>query len=574
MLKQRLLRLSMAEVGIYSFSQEEDWDDIFNNPPTICTPKNAELDMDLASSEWLVNEHHTHQFSISSSPFTANLHAIEEYLMDSHLHDHHDIDNHNVGMEEDDHDQQTGSQLELDDDILGSIEMPQDLDMMDCFTDQGPQEFMVLNDDSIQSDSITNTNISSSRSVGTTIKESSSVDNGGSQEGKELNENDYKGLRLLHLLTACAEAISQESQDLAEVILLKLSKLVSATGSTMERVAYYLFHTLHSKIEKKPNFSDPTAAKAEQFLGALKLLHQVYPYIRVAHFTANQCILEALAAGASNMTDCPCLHIIDFDIMEGIQWPPLMEALKNADYAIGHMKITAIKWENEEHRSNSLLYSTGKQTGKRLAEYAKSLGIPFSFEEKELQDLKEISISCDDIVAANCMWGLPHMIVRAKLHVWEFMETVGHINVDILTVAMGPQGVDGGSPGDFVDRFSSCLKNLCAVFDSLEAGLPEHGLARAIVERIFFGPKMCRFLVGHYEECKQDFVLPNVGDIPVKCGFVQGVMSKESVMHAEYVVSCCSEGGRFYGLELVGDNQLVLKWGSTPLLWVSTWDSP
>jgi hypothetical protein len=50
-------------------------------------------------------------------------------------------------------------------------------------------------------------------------------------------------------------------------------------------------------------------------------LNQITPFIRFSHLTANQAILEAVQGGQQ------AIHIIDFDIMHGVQWPPLMQAL-------------------------------------------------------------------------------------------------------------------------------------------------------------------------------------------------------------------------------------------------------
>ena len=178
-----------------------------------------------------------------------------------------------------------------------------------------------------------------------------------------LQDMEYNGLRLLHLLTACAEAMSQGAQDVVEVILCRLQGLVSPAGSTMERVAYYLYHALlHSNVNSLAHLDRNYKNSKDHFLGALKLLHVTYPYLQIPHFTANQYILEAVAAagGANDVR----IHIIDFDIMEGMQWPPLMETLRNTgNNGVGHFRITAIKWEEDDEECP--LYSG--HAGRRLS---------------------------------------------------------------------------------------------------------------------------------------------------------------------------------------------------------------
>ncbi|KAH9307144.1 hypothetical protein KI387_043816 [Taxus chinensis] len=382
------------------------------------------------------------------------------------------------------------------------------------------------------------------------------------------DSEEYKGLRLVHLLTACAQAISDGAYDLVEIILCRLRELVSPTGSSMQRVAYYLSQSLQQQIPHtsaggsdmlKPWYN---TNKDPNYLGAFSLLNQVYPYIKIAHFTANQAILEAIPAQTQKV-----IHIIDFDIVEGMQWPPLMEALKNENYKIGHLKITAVKWHDDDPGPSSSLCN---DTGRRLSEYASSLGIPFSFQETELESVGN-SRGSNEIVIANCMWELPHMCERSKKQLLEFVQGTRHLNPAILTVGSGPRGIDDQEKHSFMDRFSQCLRNLCAVCDSSEAGLPEqYGLARAMVERLFLGPMMCRPI--NYIVNEDEGGLIKVADIPVKCGFSERDMSSKNLMYAKYMVTG-SDAGRCYTVERVNGHDLVLKWNSTSLTSVSTWNA-
>eukprot|EP01018_Ginkgo_biloba_P039541 Gb_04433 [translate_table: standard] len=102
----------------------------------------------------------------------------------------------------------------------------------------------------------------------------------------------------------------------------------------------------------------------DNILGAFQLLHQVYPYIRFAHFTANQFILESIKKNIK-------IHIIDFDIVEGLQWAPLMEALK-LEGICHEIRTTAIKWAKS---CGAISLSSVEETGRRLSEMAMSMGI-------------------------------------------------------------------------------------------------------------------------------------------------------------------------------------------------------
>eukprot|EP01018_Ginkgo_biloba_P027722 Gb_26659 [translate_table: standard] len=519
----------MIESGNYLHFDEENWDQFFINPPDCSVDDHERF---LEATEWpsCWNDF------IDDDPIPSFFTATDEDLMV-------------VDLPNDCQD--TTQECRPPDHVV--LGQPRD---ESCLPNFGTN---VLASDSAQS--ITNTNCTHSTTQSfDTVEDLFACS----------SDDEYKGLRLVHLLVACAEAISKEAHDLVDILLCRLRYLVCPTGTTVERVAYYLFHSLQSYCYSDGrlnnlDFAPPNAQ--HHFLGAFRLLHQVYPYIRIAHFTANQSILEAVL-GTGNNFYSRSIHIIDFDIMEGLQWPPLMEAIVNADIEIDHLRITAIKWDTNY---DSLLFSSCRDTGKRLLEYANSVGIPFSFDEMDLKSMNDcVKENQDDleIVVVNCMWQLPHMSARSKSQVAEFFHGAGQLHPHILTFGTGPHGAE---TADFIKRFSHCLQSFCAVVDSLEAGLPEHGLARAMVERIFFAPKICTMIVqadDNEYKFNGDF-----HDFPLKCGFAGGLISKENMMHANAAL-LTSEEGRYYGVELVGDHQLNLKWGSTPLVRVSVWETP
>lgn len=130
---------------------------------------------------------------------------------------------------------------------------------------------------------------------------------------------DVKGLRLVHLLMAAAEAMTGDniSHDLATVILVRLKSLVSPNeGTNMERLAAYFTDALLNLLErgggglhyKQHHYLHHHRSDV---LAAFQLLQDMSPYVKFGHFTANQAIIESV-------THERRVHIIDYDIMEGI----------------------------------------------------------------------------------------------------------------------------------------------------------------------------------------------------------------------------------------------------------------
>ncbi|XP_027090961.1 protein NODULATION SIGNALING PATHWAY 2 [Coffea arabica] len=393
---------------------------------------------------------------------------------------------------------------------------------------------------------------------------------------------DFKGLRLVHLLMAAAEALTgvNKSRELARVILVRLKELVSPNdGSNMERLAAYFTEALHGLLEGAggaaagvygkhfsghhgPHVKDDHHHQTD-VLAAFQLLQDMSPYVKFGHFTANQAILEAVVHDRR-------VHIVDYDIMEGIQWASLMQALvSRKDGPSTHLRITALSRGGSARRS----FTTIQETGRRLSAFAASIGQPFSFHQCRLDSDEAFRPSSLKLVRGealiiNCMLHLPHFSYRASESIASFLSGAKTLNPRLITLVeeeVGPIANEG-----FVGKFIDSLHHYSAIYDSLEAGFPLQGRARVLVERVFLGPRIAGSIARIYR-AQGEAEGGSWGERLASMGFRPISVSFANHCQAKLLVGLFNDG---YRVEELACNKLVLGWKSRRLLSASVWTSP
>lgn len=147
------------------------------------------------------------------------------------------------------------------------------------------------------------------------------------------------GEELVTLLIACAEAVSTKSLIIVNHLLEKLGHLASPEGTALQRVAAYFTEGLACRVSHLwPQIYKPLPpnlrSNEEEMQAAYHLLNHVSPFTKFAHFTANDIIMQAFE-GADRV------HVIDFDVKQGLQWPALFQSLAVRDCGPpSHVRIT------------------------------------------------------------------------------------------------------------------------------------------------------------------------------------------------------------------------------------------
>ncbi|XP_031498489.1 protein NODULATION SIGNALING PATHWAY 2 [Nymphaea colorata] len=383
------------------------------------------------------------------------------------------------------------------------------------------------------------------------------------------SEMDCKGLRSVHLLMAAAEEMAggeKEGEDLAWVILMRLRELVSpGEGTNIERLAGHFTQGLHNVLEgsasPRPGSSPP--ASPFEFLAAFQLLQQMSPYIKFGHFLANQAIIEAVRFERG-------VHIIDYDIMEGSQWPPLMQALVHREGGPPQrLRITAITRPNDRRRP---FVSTG-DTGRRLASFAASVGQPFSFHQCRLDQEERlrpgsVKLFKGEVLLVNCMLHLPHSTNHSPASVQSLLSSAHKFHSKPRLVTLVEDELLGSTYGEghLLGRFMDLLHNYSAIYDSLEASCPSQGRPWGLVESALLGPKIegslaCLFDKTQAQGSKcSEWMMESFS-------FQPQPISTFNHCQAKLLLGLFNDGYR----AVVYGNKVLLEWKGRRLLTASIW---
>ncbi|KAK1365536.1 nodulation-signaling pathway 2 protein-like [Heracleum sosnowskyi] len=366
---------------------------------------------------------------------------------------------------------------------------------------------------------------------------------------------------LFPLLKAYAEAMDEGHIQLADATVTCINQKVSPVGKTLERVAFNLFQS----TENQGCYIKQEASKNLE--AAFKAFYEIFPNGRFSHFAANSAILEAMP------DDADTIHIVDFELGSGIQWPSLIESIHSKSKML---RLTSVKAE-DNYASNSSIWKFEK-TKWRLHEYARSYNIKLIIEEMTLQDLmKDIEISRSENrrewLAFNCMANLPHIESRrSRNDIMKFLWVAQAVLVNyttykgILTFGHGEEGEMFKNTSTFSSFFSERLRHYHALYESMECNFPDNfAEARLAIESLFLGPYVSS------PSCFQRWEEIKNGPVSASIISLQGLnVSLENLLEAKEMVN---EGNTLYTVRTEGHNanELILEWGGSPLVRVSTW---
>ncbi|KAK6940648.1 Transcription factor GRAS [Dillenia turbinata] len=367
-----------------------------------------------------------------------------------------------------------------------------------------------------------------------------------------LSKLDEQGLSLIKLLLECAVAISVDNLGEAHRMLLELTQMASPYGpSCGERVVAYFAKAMASRVINSWLGICSPLINHRSVHCAFQVFNNVSPFIKFAHFTSNQAILEAFHRRDR-------VHIIDLDIMQGLQWPALFHILATRIEGPPHVRMTGMG------ASKELLTETGKQ----LSNFARRLGMSFEFHPIAKKfgeiDVSMVQVRGGETVAVH--W-LQHSLYDATGPDWKTMRLLEELSPRVITLV--EQDILHG--GSFLDRFVGSLHYYSTIFDSLGAFLPCDDPSRHRVEHCLLYREINNILaIGGPARSGEDKFRHWRSELARNC-FLQVPMSANSMAQAQLILNMFPPA---HGYSLVqGDGTLRLGWKDTSLFTASCWTS-
>ncbi|CAJ1814143.1 unnamed protein product [Sphenostylis stenocarpa] len=374
------------------------------------------------------------------------------------------------------------------------------------------------------------------------------------EELREQKKKDEEGLHLLTLLLQCAEAVSAEKLEDANKMLLEISQLSTPFGTSAQRVAAYFSEAISARLVSSClgiYATLPHTHQCHKVASAFQVFNGISPFVKFSHFTANQAIQEAFEREER-------VHIIDLDIMQGLQWPGLFHILASRPGGAPYVRLTGLGTSMEALEA----------TGKRLSDFANKLGLPFEFfpvaEKVGNLDPERLNVSKTEAVAVH--W-LQHSLYDVTGSDTNTLWLLQRLAPKVVTVVEQ----DLSNTGSFLGRFVEAIHYYSALFDSLGSSYGEESEERHVVEQQLLSREIRNVLAVGGPSRTGEPKFHNWREKLQQCGFRGISLAGNAATQASLLLGMFPSEG----YTLVEDNGILkLGWKDLCLLTASAWRPP
>ncbi|XP_073144479.1 DELLA protein GAI1-like [Henckelia pumila] len=372
-----------------------------------------------------------------------------------------------------------------------------------------------------------------------------------------LVDSQENGIRLVHSLMACAEAVQQENLKLAEALVKSIGILAVSQSGAMRKVATYFAEALARRIYKLY----PSNPQDSAFADLLQMhFYETCPNLKFAHFTANQAILEAFA-GKNRV------HVIDFSMKQGMQWPALLQALALRPGGPPNFRLTGVGPPSQDNTDHL------QEVGWKLAQLAGTIDVEFEYKGFVASSLADLDSSMFDIregeaVAVNSIFELHQLLARPGA-IEKVLQVVRAMEPEIFTVV--EQEANHNGPV-FLDRFNEALHYYSTLFDSIESCGVEGMVSDQdkLMSEVYLGGQICNVVACEgADRVERHEPLSQWKNRLGSSGFESVHLGSNAYKQAGMLLALFG-GGDGYRVE-ESNGCLMLGWHTRPLIATSAW---
>lgn len=388
--------------------------------------------------------------------------------------------------------------------------------------------------------------------------------NTGKGRGKKGAKKDVVDLRTM--LSLCAQAVAANDQRSAFDLLKQIREHASPTGDGMQRLAHYFSAGLEARMAGsgteiyKALLSKPIAAV--DVLKAYHLYLSCCPFMKISNFFSNKTILHT----AQNKKK---LHIIDFGILYGFQWPCFIQRLSKRSGGPPELRITGIDFPCPGFRPSQRV----EETGRRLANYAETFNVPFKFkaiaQKWDTITLEDLELDSDETLIVNCAYRFRYLLdetVMVDSPRNKVLNLIRKMKPDMFI-----QGVVNGSYNApfFITRFREALFFFSSMFDMIEANVTRESQDRLLLEKNLWGREAMNVIAcegGERIERPETYKQWQVRNL--RAGFRQLPLNQEILKMAKERAKSCYQ--RDFGIDEDG-HWMLQGWKGRIICALSSW---
>lgn len=397
---------------------------------------------------------------------------------------------------------------------------------------------------------------------------------------ENINNNNHRNdlqrdFELVNLLTGCLEAIRTRNIAAINHFIARTGDLASPRGRTpMTRLMAYYMEALALRVARMwphifhiapPREFERTVE--DESGNALRFLNQVTPIPKFIHFTANEMLLRAFEGKER-------VHIIDFDIKQGLQWPSFFQSLASRSNPPHHVRITGIGESKLELN----------ETGDRLHGFAEAMNLQFEFHPvvDRLEDVRlwMLHVKEGESVAVNCVMQMHKTLYDGTgSAIRDFVGLIRSTNPIALVLA--EQEAEHNSM-QLETRVCNSLRYYSAMFDAIHTNLPTDSLIRVKIEEMLFGREIRNIVAcegSHRQERHTGF--RHWRRMLEQLGFRSLGVTEREVLQSKMLLRMYGSGNEgFFNVERSdedgggdggGGRGVTLRWSEQPLYTISAW---